>query len=792
MIKRLFFFILILCCNAAAIAQEYGVAIPVSFDPQAQEWSVLLGLQQDNQWWPFREQLQQGEKANVAAQRALNTKTNGVYNISITGVPWEKIGNTFFHLVPVEFISGSKLYNSATSKAVSDFVWIPAKHLLQKGTIKPHKVKTNTTVGESFVDAFKMLWPKKQYELSATQQAAPTTKAGTGTQTPLGATTKIMGNQGTQWGGNADSIYFYVKDAPYYEFTNFYEQDIKIDGKVWPTSEQYYQAMKFTDNNLQEKIRQFKSDAAGSGPRKAFDFAQKNKSSVRADWQQISLDTMRKAVREKFTQHKGLANLLLSTGTKTLVEAAGGNDDFYGAGADYNGKNWLGRILMEVRDELRQKKIPSPAAVAVAAHKLQTPSSVLLSQALKNLETKLIDLQDSLHGAQKKSSLTSSLEEQREVFNPFMHVTGISESSFKKLSENQKHALKKGNAFLNQQTNAVWNMGTVDIASVETLRKTKKDGKGSVFNVIEGVDTPWNHWFREYVDVTALQADPSNKDAVFQVASNFNGLEGSGAPHEGIMPYLNPNLYVQGEAAAISAMPGIIYRMYYMPHQVNGKIYQGQLQEQLNLLEQFTSGQHKIPVHDGYIGKVPDIEAFAKLSDIELKQLAGNVHIAFHQDIQVSSGLGPLKNELPTYKAIKVSNPSQRINQIFAAAMNPYQHNVNSAGFKNLAQMLLYAAYEGGLKSAYAHGKKKVFLTLIGGGVFKNDLSWITQAIEEAVKPFLTYGNMEINLIVYYSGDYKNKDLAAWNNFEAKMAALVQKSGGEYVQYKADGKHIKK
>ncbi len=227
-----------------------------------------------------------------------------------------------------------------------------------------------------------------------------------------------------------------------------------------------------------------------------------------------------------------------------------------------------------------------------------------------------------------------------------------------------------------------------------------------------------------------------------------------------------------------------------MPHVVNGTTYYGQLQEQLNLLEQFNTAP-VIPVHNGYIGQVPNIDEFANLSDAELKALAGKVQSAFHSDIQVSGGLGPLKNELPNYMAVKVIDPSQRINQIFAAALNPYGDKAKSKGFKNLAQMLLYAAYESALRSAYAHGKKKVFLTLIGGGVFENDLSWIMQAIEHAVTPFLTYGNLEINLIVYYSGDYKQKNAATWQQFESRMAALAQKSGGHYIQYHTAGKQVK-
>ena len=64
---------------------------------------------------------------------------------------------------------------------------------------------------------------------------------------------------------------------------------------------------------------------------------------------------MRRAVRAKFEAHEDLQTLLLSTGDKKIVEAAT-RDDFWGCGADGSGKNWLGRILMELRAELQAQK----------------------------------------------------------------------------------------------------------------------------------------------------------------------------------------------------------------------------------------------------------------------------------------------------------------------------------------------------------------------------------------------------------------------------------------------------
>lgn len=60
---------------------------------------------------------------------------------------------------------------------------------------------------------------------------------------------------------------------------------------------------------------------------------------------------MREVVRAKFEQHPALLGLLLSTGDAEIVEHTR-NDAYWGDGGDGSGLNMLGRILMEVRQEL--------------------------------------------------------------------------------------------------------------------------------------------------------------------------------------------------------------------------------------------------------------------------------------------------------------------------------------------------------------------------------------------------------------------------------------------------------
>jgi N-glycosidase YbiA len=142
-----------------------------------------------------------------------------------------------------------------------------------------------------------------------------------------------------------DIINFYSARDEYGEFSNFAAFPIALDGKTWPTSEHYFQALKFLDDAIRETIRQAKS------PMIAARMGRDRAKPLRPDWETVKDDVMRTAVRAKFTQHEELKRLLLATGDATIVEHTE-NDSYWGDGGDGTGKNMLGRILMEVRDEL--------------------------------------------------------------------------------------------------------------------------------------------------------------------------------------------------------------------------------------------------------------------------------------------------------------------------------------------------------------------------------------------------------------------------------------------------------
>ncbi|SNS69128.1 hypothetical protein SAMN06893096_106229 [Geodermatophilus pulveris] len=151
-----------------------------------------------------------------------------------------------------------------------------------------------------------------------------------------------------------DELRFFAPDEEFFEFTNFAPFPVLIEGLRWPTTEHYFQAAKFADAGLRERIRTCPS------PRAALDLARQLHRHVRRDWMSVRVDVMRTALRAKFTQHPALGVLLVGTGDARLVEASP-RDSFWGRGPRGTGANVLGLLLVELRSELAASTAADPA-----------------------------------------------------------------------------------------------------------------------------------------------------------------------------------------------------------------------------------------------------------------------------------------------------------------------------------------------------------------------------------------------------------------------------------------------
>lgn len=148
------------------------------------------------------------------------------------------------------------------------------------------------------------------------------------------------------------TIYFYKVDEPYGCFSNFSAHPIQLDGLDWQTVEHYYQAQKFVDTqtNLVSIIRAVKTplEAAAIGRDRTYQ--------LRPDWESVKTPIMEKAVLTKFLTHPDIQEILLNTAEALIIEDSP-TDYYWGCGQEKTGQNQLGKILMKVRQEIRQRQL---------------------------------------------------------------------------------------------------------------------------------------------------------------------------------------------------------------------------------------------------------------------------------------------------------------------------------------------------------------------------------------------------------------------------------------------------
>ena len=141
-------------------------------------------------------------------------------------------------------------------------------------------------------------------------------------------------------------IRFYGTRGTYGCFSNFSRHGIHLDGAFWPTTEHYFQAQKVHGTEHEDAVRR------AASPKLAARMGRDRSLPLRSDWEAVKDDVMRCAVRQKFSEHAELRAVLLATGDEEIVEDSP-RDAYWGRGMDGTGKNMLGRILMEIRAELR-------------------------------------------------------------------------------------------------------------------------------------------------------------------------------------------------------------------------------------------------------------------------------------------------------------------------------------------------------------------------------------------------------------------------------------------------------
>lgn len=142
-------------------------------------------------------------------------------------------------------------------------------------------------------------------------------------------------------------------------FSNFYPCSIIVDDIEFTSSEQcfmYYKAKYFKDEEIANKI------LFTNNPARAKRLGRKVKNFNSDEWMKVCKTYMKRACKAKFQQNEDLKKKMMSFKDKIFVEASpidniwgvglGENDKLILDEKNWKGRNFLGEVLTEIKNEL--------------------------------------------------------------------------------------------------------------------------------------------------------------------------------------------------------------------------------------------------------------------------------------------------------------------------------------------------------------------------------------------------------------------------------------------------------
>ena len=296
-----------------------------------------------------------------------------------------------------------------------------------------------------------------------------------------------------------------------------------------------------------------------------------------------------------------------------------------------------------------------------------------------------------------------------------------------------------GNKLRSKVNGKSYQYGKLDICTLEHLRNEiavdDYKGKISLSEIVANVQKL--HSFKE------------NENALFQAASQFNLLEMVSpniTPEQGVDIYENDR--TQGPACAISCGAGTIYRNYFVP--INGKIGQTENNQVdgLELIGKALGNENAQlwKMQNGYC--FPNREGLKNINAQILKMTA----------LEQDELKAKLKLGIQWNTEVTTNENQQLVSQIYCSALPiGYVSNIEESLWENFARLILEAVYEAtlyaGLINYRETGSKKVYLTLVGGGVFRNNIEWILDAISLSILKFKNTP-LEVKVVSYGSSNY--------------------------------------
>jgi len=316
----------------------------------------------------------------------------------------------------------------------------------------------------------------------------------------------------------------------------------------------------------------------------------------------------------------------------------------------------------------------------------------------------------------------------------FEQLMGFAEETPEQVRQNIEF---QGNTLTSRINGQTYHCGTLEVPSLTELRNQaegllgKKKGRLQAREVIGNVQD--------------FHKEPENAHALFQAASQFNLLEMASphaTPEEGVGIYEFDR--TQGPACAIVCGAGTIVRNYFV--ELGDQIGQtASLQvDCLKGLGNFFGNEESTLWHmqNGY--------AFA--TEAGLMNISKKIEGLSTQEYESAKGLLQLGIQWDT--EVILSPQRHKVSQVYCSALPVGYSHIYPEKWEAFARLILEATYEATLFTTLINraktGSNKVFLTLVGGGVFANEEEWI---IESIIRNLLRFKEEELDVqFVSYGG----------------------------------------
>lgn len=249
-------------------------------------------------------------------------------------------------------------------------------------------------------------------------------------------------------------------------------------------------------------------------------------------------------------------------------------------------------------------------------------------------------------------------------------------------------------------------------------------------------------------DVRRLHRE--NPRATFQAASQFNLLE---MVHPGVTPEAGIDGYeddrTQGPVCAMACGAGTLYRNYFVPlGGQTGQTAGRQVDCLADLGAALGNENGRLwRMRNGYalpsaLGLSVVRDRLSGCNASELRRLTELLRVGIQRQTEITDEGG-----------------GHTVDQVYCSALPIGYSDYPAKEWEPFARLVLDATYEATFRAALANyadgGSPDLFLTLVGGGVFRNPMEWIVKAIAKSVRLF---GRTPLRVhIVSYGG--ANPDL---------------------------------